>query len=179
MKETCNVTNRSAGLVIYSIPDMHIRRSFNRHETKRNISVKELEMLVSQQGGPELLMGYLTLDDDEILQYLVNRKPEPEYYIKEADIPKWMVECTLDEFKDALDFAPQGTKDLIKKFAVDNKLNDHSKREAIKEQLGFDVTKILEITEEDPKEETKTAPARRVAKEEEKPVRRTVVTEKE
>ena len=57
--------------------------------------------------------------------------------------------CSLDEFKDALDFAPNGTKDLIKKYAVSKPLNDFSKREAIKAQLGFDVTAAVENSKPD------------------------------
>jgi len=64
--------------------------------------------------------------------------------------------CSLDEFKDALDFAPEGTKDLIKKYAVEKPLNDFSKREAIKDQLGFDVSKALENIQPD-EEEKKSA----------------------
>lgn len=55
-----------------------------------------------------------------------------------------MDSCSIDEFKDALDFAPDGTKDLIKKYAVSKPLNDYDKREAIKAQLGFDVSKAIE-----------------------------------
>ena len=34
--------------------------------------------------------------------------------LKEAQIPTWINSCSLDEFKDALDFAPEGIKELIK-----------------------------------------------------------------
>lgn len=184
MKETCNVTNRSAGLVVYRIPELNIRRSFNRFETKKNIAVRELEMLTAQLGGPELIYNYLTIDDDEVYKYLINGEPQPEYYIKESELPKWMQECTLPEFQDALDFAPQGTKDLIKKIAVETRLNDYNKRKAILEQLGFDVTVAIE-KEEEAKEGTETkeqTPTRRVNKEGEKTASRrstptTVITE--
>lgn len=182
MKETCNVTNRSAGLVVYRIPELNIRRLFNRFETKKNIAVKELEMLSAQLGGPELIYNYLTIDDDEVYKYLINGEPQPEYYIKESELPKWMQECTLAEFQDALDFAPQGTKDLIKKIAVEMRLNDYTKRKAILDQLGFDVTVAIE-KEEEAKEGTEIkkeqTPTRRVNKEGEKTTSRraTVVTE--
>ena len=54
-----------------------------------------------------------------------------------------MESCSIDEFKDALDFAPNGTKDLIKQYAVSKPLNDYDKREAIKAQLGLDVSKAI------------------------------------
>lgn len=144
MKETCNVTNKSAGQVIYSLPDERIRRVFAPKE-KKVLEVKELEKLVQRGGGKELFYNFLQVDDIEIANYLINGEVAPEYKIKEADMPAWMNECSLPEFQDALDFAPQGMIDIIKKLAVDMPLNDYSKREAIKEQLGFDVSKALEM----------------------------------
>lgn len=152
MKDTCTVSNKSAGVVMYSIPDMNINRSYAAHETKKNISVKELEQLSQQPGGKDLLYHYLMVHDPEIINYLINGEAAPEYWLEEKDIPNWMQTCSLDEFKDALDYAPDGTKDLIKNFAVSLPLNDFSKREAIKAQLGFDVSKAIELTT-DPKEE--------------------------
>jgi hypothetical protein len=46
---------------------------------------------------------------------------------------------------DALDFAPEGVIALIKDEAVKTNLNDMSKREAILDKTGFDVTKAIEI----------------------------------
>ena len=56
-----------------------------------------------------------------------------------------MIEGTLDQFLDCLDFAPEGVKEMIKEMAVDLPLNDMAKREAIQEKLGFNVTKAIEI----------------------------------
>lgn len=143
MKEFCKVINKSAGRVVYNVREMGVHRVFFPKETKE-ISVKELSALVQTPGGKNLVYNYLLVDDPEVISYLINGKVEPEYWIKEADIPNWMATCSLDEFKDALDFAPEGTKDLIKTYAVSIPLNDYSKREAIKEQLGFDVTRAIE-----------------------------------
>lgn len=132
----CAVTNRSGGFVAYSIPDRHIRREFSPHETKR-VPYYEIEEVSAQPGGRELIYNYLYVDD-KVLKEGLNIQPEREYYLKEADVDKWMSTCSLDEFKDALDFAPEGVKDLIKSHAVSLPLNDVSKCEALKEQLGFD-----------------------------------------
>lgn len=156
MNKECNVTNKSAGIVIYNVPELGVRREFSPHETKR-LSVNELNALVMRSGGKELLYNYLFVNDDEVIRYLINGEVAPEYYLTEDQIPSWMEQCSLDEFKDALDFAPEGTKDLIKKYAVEKPLNDFSKREAIKEQLGFDVSKVLENIQ--PTEEEKKVAA--------------------
>ena len=143
MKTECNATNKSAGSVIYNISELGVRREFAPHETKR-LSVSELNSLSMMPGGKELIYNYLFINDDEVIHYLLNKDVQPEYYLTEEQIPTWMESCSLDEFKDALDFAPNGTKDLIKKYAVSKPLNDYDKREAIKSQLGFDVSKAIE-----------------------------------
>lgn len=143
MKEFVTVTNKSAGRVVYNLPELNVRREFMPHETRNVIAVKELEALSQQSGGKSILADYLQIQDKEVITYLLNIEPELEYWLNDKDIPTWLQNCSLDELKDALDFAPDGTKDLIKHYAVELKLNDYSKRQAIQEQLGFDVTKAL------------------------------------
>lgn len=143
MDKMCKVTNRSAGRVIYNIPEDHIRREFYNKETKE-IALSELEKLAQQPGGRKLIYNYLSIQDADAIGHLVNRPIEPEYWLTEDKIPEWMNTCSLDEFKDALDFAPEGIKDLLKKYAVSLPLNDFAKRQALFEQLGFNVTKAIE-----------------------------------
>ena len=157
MKDFCTVSNKSAGFVIYNIKEDGIRREFYPNETKE-IAVKELQKLAQQPGGRTLLYDYLLINDAEIARYLITGEIALEYWIKPNEIPHWMETCSLPEFQDALDFAPEGTKDLIKKHAVSMPLNDYSKRQAIKDQLGFDVTTAIENGKQDePKEEKRTA----------------------
>ncbi len=145
MRDTCTVTNKSTGRVVYKVPDMNIRREFRPRETKKNIPVKELESLVAQGYGQKVLLyNYLMIHEEDVIRYLINGEVAPEYWLTEDKIPEWMNSCTLDEFKDALDFAPRGTKDLIKKYAVELPLQDYSKRQAVKDILDFDVTKAIE-----------------------------------
>jgi hypothetical protein len=177
MKEFCNVTNKSSGRVVYQIKEEGLRRVFYPRETKKNIAVSELEKLAQQPGGLVIIYNYLQIDDKEVLRYLINGEEAPEYWISEEDLPNWMNTCSLDAFKDALDFAPEGTKDLIKQYAVSMPLNDYSKRIAIKEQLGFDVTTVIENSgDEQEAQPAQKATTRRVAvQEEEAPKRRVVV----
>ena len=146
----CLVTNRSSGTLIYSVDDLNRRRVFSPNETKK-IPVEELEMLVQQPGGMGLFYNFLQIQDLATVQDIINGKPdpEPEYWLTEEKIPEWMQTCTLDEFKDALDFAPLGVKDLIKKYAVSLPLSDINKRQAILDQLNYDVEAAIKNSGED------------------------------
>ncbi len=137
------VTNRSAHLVGYKVPELSVNRQFSRRETKE-ISFDELEKLSFLPGGKRMLREYLVVKDPEALEAL-GLKVEPEYFYSKDDVIKILKEGTLDEFLDCLDFAPDGVLDMIKDYAVSLPLDNMSKRDAIQKKLGFNVTKAIEI----------------------------------
>lgn len=153
MNKFCKVSNKSSGRVVYKNRELNIRREFYPHETKK-IEIEELEKVAQTPGGLNILLNYLMIEDKEVAYSLVNRDIPLEYWFNEKDIPNWMNNCSLDEFKDALDFAPQGTKDIIKQYAFEMPLNDMAKRRAIKDQLGFDIDVALRNSEPDEEEAT-------------------------
>jgi len=140
--KTVRVMNRSNSVVVYKIPEMGVRREFTPHEIK-TIPVAELEALTYRPGGTYLLQNNLFIADEPTVKAMPI-KVEPEYYLDDAGVIKLLNDNNnLDEFLDALDFAPEGVIDLIKKYAVDLPVNDSRKRAAIKKKLGFDVDRAL------------------------------------
>ena len=131
-----NVKNRSAGMVVYKLPELGIRREFAPGETKK-ISYDELEKLTYQSGGRTLMNKYLQINSTQekvsavaVLDEL-NLKHEPEYFMSEAQVTELLKNGSMDEFLDCLDFAPAGVIDLIKDISVKLPLNDIEKRAAI------------------------------------------------
>ena len=152
-----NVKNRSSSVVVYRIPESNLRREFAPGETKP-IPFEELEKLTYQEGGRELLENFLQIMD-EIPTKELNINREVEYDMSEADIQKLLLSDPLDNFLDALDFAPIGVIDLIKSMAVSLPLTDIDKRRALKDKTGFDVDAALHHLEEERAEEKAPAPA--------------------
>lgn len=184
MKDTdiVSVKNRSNSVVGYSIPELNVNRNFAKGEVKK-IEMKELRQLSYQPGGDVLLRDYLVVEAAAAANELVPGA-EIEYNYDEAKVREILAKGSLDELLDTLDFGPDGVKDLIKNIAVETKLNDVAKRDAIKEKTGFDVTKAIEINKADAEDDTKaeTTKQRRVTPAEEKAtpvVRRRVVTKSE
>lgn len=136
-----SVKNRSASVVVYNIPEDGIRRSFMPSETK-NISFGELQKLSYQPGGIEIMANFLQIESEEVTKNL-NIPREVEYDMSEEQIVNLLRNGSLDALLDALDFAPVGVIDLIKKFSIALPLNDMEKCEAIKEKTGFDVVQAL------------------------------------
>lgn len=172
------VKNRSSGKVAYTTQygGNKIHQVFNPGEVKI-IPYAELQQLSYQHGGPELIYNYLQVNSAEVLNSL-NLKPEPEYYMNEAQVKELLQNGSLDAFLDCLDFAPIGVIDLIKKYAVELPLNDYEKRQAILKKLNFNVDKAIENDRASKEnQEVKETPTRRVTKEKEEvpatPQRRT------
>ena len=138
------VINKFSGTVGYDVPEMGVHRNFYPKESKE-ISFEELERLSFIPGGDVILRNYLEIVDEDVVMALFNEKSEPEYHYSENDVKQLLTIGTLDQFLDCLDFAPDVIKDMIKDLAVELPLNDMNKRQAIKDKLGFDVTKAIEI----------------------------------
>ena len=159
------VLNRDNGSVIYSIPEMNgLRRVFQAGETKQ-VTYEELQKLSYIPGGKELLTDSLViLNQPKIIEELLG-KVEPEYSYTKEDVKKLMLNGSLDEFLDCLDFSPAGVIDIIKSLAVELPLNDVAKREAIYNKTGFNVDNAIRIQKESV-EPTKEEPVtqRRVQK---------------
>lgn len=160
-EDRVNVTNRSNGTVVLRVPYRHYREELNPGET-RLLTYGDILDVAAQPGGRNLIYNFLLIQDANILRESLNVQEEPEYWLTEQKIPGWMNTCPLDEFKDALNFAPQGVLDLIKKYAVSLPLNDMAKRQAVKDFLKFDVSLAIANNEQSSEDEVAaTTSARR------------------
>ena len=173
MADLVTVENRSAGKIVYQIPDRHIRRELAPRQSIR-VPKEEIEALSYTAGGLDLIRNHLLVKDEQILDDL-NIHREPEYYMNADNVAKLIKEGSLNEFKDALDFAPDGVIDMIKDLSVQIPLNDFSKRQALKEMTGFDVDAAIAHDRENKAiegDETPAAPAQKVRRTQATPGRR-------
>lgn len=138
------VVNKFGGTVGYNVPDLGVHRNFYPNESKE-ISFEELQKLSYAPGGDVILKEFLEIKDKEAIAELFHSEPEPEYFYSKEDIIKIMTTGSLDQFLDCLDFAPESILETIKGVAVDLPLNDVAKRDAIRDKLGFDVARAIEI----------------------------------
>ncbi len=156
------VTNRSNGSVGYSVPDLgNLKRRFESGETKE-VTMEELRKLSYSIGGKVILNEYLIIHNAEAVAEILG-EVEPEYFYSKDDVKNLLINGSLDELKDCLDFAPEGTVDLVKKVAVETELNDIQKRVAIKESTGFDITSAIAVNKETSEEKQAETKVRRTA----------------
>lgn len=149
------VTNRSASVVVYRLPERNIRREFRPGES-REIEYDELVALSYLPGGRELMEEYLQVESTALDSLALRH--EPEYNMSADDVVVLLLTGSLDALLDCLDFAPSGVIELVKKFAVELPVNDVAKRQAIKEKTGFDVSAALTLTAPDQPATASTTP---------------------
>ena len=137
------VENRDNTLVGYTVPETKIIRRFNAYETK-DILMSELRQIIQDKGCRNVVKNHLIIHNQEAVKELLP-DAEPEYFYNTKDVDFLLTQGSLDQLLDALDFAPEGVIALIKDEAVKTNLNDMSKREAILDKTGFDVTKAIKI----------------------------------
>ena len=160
-----NVKNRSAGTVVYRVPELNVRRVFTPGEVKK-ISYGELEALSFTPGGKELIAEYLQVRNIAALNNL-NVNVEQEYFMDKDQVVELIRSGSSDQWIDALNFAPAGVIELIKQLSVELPLADYNKRQILKEKLGFDVDAAIRNSSINDTTETATAfsngPTRRAA----------------
>lgn len=151
-----NVKNRSAGMVVYSVPELGVRRVFSPGETKR-ITFNELEALSFIPGGKEIIANYLQVRSAQVLEEL-NVHTEPEYFMDRDQVIELIKTGSLDQFMDALDFAPAGVIELIKTLSVELPVDDFNKRKAIMDKLGYDIDAAIRNSSKNDSAEEEAAP---------------------
>lgn len=149
------VTNRNSGTTGYTLSS-GLHRDFNLNETKK-IDIDELNELRVVPGGEYMLRNYLMIKDKSALEYL-DLEPEPEYFYTEAEVKTLLLEGSLDQLDDCLNFAPQGVIDIVKKMAVELEIPDIRKREKIAEITGFSVDNAIRVNKALAEDEDKPKP---------------------
>ena len=141
------ICNRDDAAVFYDIPEMNgLHRVFQPNEVKE-VTLGELIKLSYEPGGMDLLRNNFILNNKEAINMLLG-KVEPEYDYTPTDIKNLLLNGSLDELLDCLDFAPEGVIEILKDLAVELPLNDVAKREAILNKTGFNVTNAIKIKKE-------------------------------
>lgn len=161
-----NFTTHSVG---YRTPSTNVRRELPAGGSIK-VSAGEIREMTYSKGCMELLRNYLQVCNKNLaLEIGVSEDSiENEYNWTINDIHKCLLEGSLEELEDAMDFAPEGIKESLLSEAVNLEIPDVRKREVISKAMDRDVSKIIEnkhLIEADTKEaaEKKTT-TRRVTK---------------
>lgn len=141
------VQNLVGHTVGFKDEDTHRRIVFQPYE-KKHLTADLLRRLNYSYGGGVLLREILSVKNTELAREFGVPADQLEYNWTKEDVDKVLTTGTLDELLDALDFGPDGIKELIVDRAVELKLNDMRKREAILEKTGQDITQKINLKDQ-------------------------------
>ena len=157
--------------VVYVIPELNRRVVFEPFQEKK-VPAGELRALNYTTGGEVLIHNYLCVLSNDMRTEFNIPSDQVEYDWKIADIHRVLEDLNtpIEALEDALDFAPDGIRELIVDSAVKWKIPDSNRRKVISRMTGVNVDKMIEFAEAT-EQTVKQAPARtrRLSKTEEAP----------
>lgn len=127
--------------------DTHRRVIFQAYEPKK-LPAGILRRLNFSYGGTILLRHFLSVQNDELAREFGVSPDTIEYKWTKNDVDRVLTTGSLPELEDALDFGPEGIKDLIVDRAVELKIDNVSKRQVIKEHTGRDIDSMIKLKEQ-------------------------------
>lgn len=136
-----NLTNND---VVYIDDNGGISRRHVFHP-QQSIQVEKslIERMQYDRGGSVLLKDYLSVKDAEIKKEIGIPEDQIEYDWTDKDVRTLLTSGSEDELRDALDFAPQGIKDMIVDMAVNMPLQNRNKTEIIAEMTGRNIETMI------------------------------------
>lgn len=146
-KDVVEVRNLVDHMVVYKIDELNRRVVFNPFETKK-VPVDELRRLNYQHGGRILLHNYLCIKDQELRQEFGVDPSMVEYDWTLRDVDAALTSRPMDELMDALEFGPDGIKELLIDRAVQLRIPDTNRRKAIQDITGVDINNMIQLKEQ-------------------------------
>lgn len=156
-KDLVEVRNLVDHMVVYKLDELNRRVVFNPFETKK-VSVDELRRLNYQHGGQILIHNYLSIQNQELRKEFGIDPTMVEYDWTLKDIDAALTSRPMDELLDALEFGPEGIKNMLVDRAVQLKIPDTNRRKAIQDIMGVDVNSMINFQEQMDAEDTAEAP---------------------
>lgn len=155
--------------VVYVIPELNRRVVFEPFQEKK-IPAGELRALNYTTGGEILIHNYISVKSNDLREEFNIPKDMVEYDWTIEDIRRVLtdLESPIEELEDALDFGPDGIRELLVDCAVKWKIPDANRRKVISKMTGVNVDKMIEFAEiTDQTVEEAPARSRRLSKSEE------------
>lgn len=152
--------------VVYVIPELNRRVVFEPFQEKK-IPASELRALNYSTGGEILIHNYLCILSNDLRIEFNIPADQVEYDWTMKDIHRVLEDLNspIEALEDALDFGPDGIRELLVDYAVKWKIPDSNRRNVIYRMTGINVDKMIEFAEmTEQTEEQAPVRARRLSK---------------
>ena len=164
--DTITLRNFTTNTVVYRTPSTRVRRELPAGGSIK-VTAGEIREMMYDKGCVDILRNYVQICNKPLaLEVGVSEDSyENEYNWTLADIKNCLLNGSIEQLADAMDFAPDGIKESLLTEAINLEIPDVRKREIISKAMNRDVSGMIvnkhKIEEDkEPVEKTKTATRR-------------------
>lgn len=134
--------------VVYVIPELNRRVVFEPFQEKK-VPAGELRALNYTTGGEILIHHYLSVKSNDLREEFNIAPDMVEYDWTIDDVRRVLTDLNspIEALEDALDFGPDGIRELLVDCAVKWKIPDANRRKVISKMTGVNIDKMIEFAE--------------------------------
>lgn len=172
--ELVTVTNITRSPIGYTLSSNNVRRIIAGGATVK-VTADELRNLNLESGGNVLIKDYLRVNNRDLaLEFGISEDLfDHEYNWGREKIDDVLLNGSMDEFLDALDFAPHRVINMLVERAVELEAPDNNKLNALSKRTALNISSMIENKHAyDEKKEEEAPKARRTAENEPEEVAR-------
>lgn len=145
------VKSETNGTVSINLPELQLKRTWERKGTVRTISFNDLEQAIYNRGVEYMFLnGILSIDDMEVKKALglePDDVTEPTNIIILSDDQKkrYLTVLPMSEFKVEFNKLPYEQMQELADYAIENEIVKMDKCDFIKERIGIDIIKAIQL----------------------------------
>ena len=155
MEDKVKVVNLVSGRVTINVPDLRLKRTWERKNAVKIIPFEQLEEAMYDPGVEALFTeGILGISDMET-KIALNLEPEGAtapvniITLDDAQRKRYLTTMILSEFRQKIKELSTEQVQELAKYAIDNEITNFDKAQIIKDRIGVDIIKSIELNKAD------------------------------
>ena len=155
MDKKVKVVSLVSQRVVLTVPDIRLRRVWERKGATALISFEQLEEAMYSPGVENLFKnGILGIDDMEVkialgLEPEEAKEPVNIIVLDDAQRKRYLTVLPLNEFKEKIKELPREQINELAAYAIANKIMDYDKSEEIKKYIDVDIMTAIKLNRDD------------------------------
>lgn len=151
MENKVKIENLVSSRVILSMPDLRLRRVWEKKGAIKTVPFEQLEEAIYDPGVEALFRnGILGIEDMEIKKKLGLEPEDAEEPINiialsDKERKEWLVDFSVAEFRSKIKDLPYEQVVELANYAVDNEITNFEKSEILKRAVGIDVLSRVKL----------------------------------
>ena len=155
MEDKVKVVNLVSSRVNINIPELTLRRVWERKGSVKTIPFSQLEEAMYNPGVEALFtQGVLGIEDMDVKKELGLEPEDAEepvniIVLTDKQRRQYWVNFPLDEFKKKVDELPKEQVELLADYAIDNRIIDIDKCDFMQQKCGRNIIRAIELNKAD------------------------------